>query len=56
MGTRKRLQQRGLVALLQPGLPRAALNDYRLGHRLDALLAAHLNGVFSAVALQALEG
>ena len=29
----------------------AALNDYRLGHILNALFAANLNGVFSAVAL-----
>ena len=51
----KRLEERGMVALLQPGLTRAALNDYRLGHILDALFAANLNKVFSAVALQALE-
>jgi transposase len=51
----KRLEERGMVALLQPGLTRAALNDYRLGHILDALFAANLNGVFSAVALKALE-
>jgi hypothetical protein len=43
-----------MVALLQPGLTRAALNDYRLGHILDALFAANLNRVFSALALQAL--
>src|SRR5215470_17790036 len=51
----RRLEERGMVALLQPGLTRAALNDYRLGHILDALFAANLNGVFSAVALKALE-
>ena len=51
----KRLEERGMVALLQPGLTRAALNDYRLGHILDALFAANLNTVFSAVALKALE-
>jgi transposase len=51
----KRLEERGMLALLQPGLTRAALNDYRLGHILDALFAANLNQVFSAVALQALE-
>jgi transposase len=51
----KRLEERGMVTLLQPGLTRAALNDYRLGHILDALLAANLNKVFSAVALKALE-
>jgi transposase len=43
------------VALLQPGLTRAALNDYRLGHILDALFAANLNTVFGAIALKALE-
>jgi transposase len=51
----KRLEERGMVALLQPGCARAALNDYRLGHILDALFAANLNRVFSAVALRALE-
>src|SRR6516225_11816097 len=51
----QRLEERGMVALLQPGLTRAALNDYRLGHILDALFAANLNGVFSAIALTALE-
>ena len=50
----RRLEERGMVALLQPGLTRASLNDYRLGHILDALLAANLNTVFSAVALHAL--
>ena len=51
----KRLEERGMVTLLQPELTRAALNDYRLGHILDALFAANLNQVFSAVALKALE-
>jgi transposase len=51
----QRLAERGMVALLQPGLTRAALHDYRLGHILDALFAANLNTVFSAVALKALE-
>jgi transposase len=51
----QRLEERGMLALLQPGLTRAALNDYRLGHILDALCAANLNKVFSAVALKALE-
>jgi transposase len=51
----RRLEERGILALLQPGLTRAALNDYRLGHILDALFAANLNGVFSTVALKALE-
>ena len=51
----KRLEERGMGALLQPGLTRAALNDDRLGHILDALFAANLNRVLSAVALRALE-
>jgi len=51
----QRLEERGMVALLQPGFTRAALHDYRLGHILDALFAANLNGVLSAVALKALE-
>ena len=49
-----RLDERGMLTLLQPGLTRASLHDYRLGHILDALLAAHLNQVYSALALQAL--
>src|SRR2546430_1423929 len=51
----RRLEERGMMALLQPGLTRAALNDDRLGHILDALFAANLNAVLSAVALKALE-
>ena len=50
----KRLEERGMVTLLQPGLTRASLHDYRLGHILDALFAANLNRVFSTVALKAL--
>ena len=50
-----RLEERGMLSLLQPGLTRASLNDYRLGHILDALFAANLNTVFGAVALKALE-
>jgi transposase len=50
-----RLEERGMIPLLQPGLTRASLHDYRLGHILDALFAANLNKVFSAVALKALE-
>lgn len=50
----KRLEERGVVSLLQPGLTRASLHDYRLGHVLDALFAANLNRVFGAVALNAL--
>src|SRR5215831_943213 len=52
----KRLEERGMLALLQPGLTRVALNDDRLGHILEALFAANLNKVYSAVALNALEG
>ena len=44
-----------MVALLQPGLTRASLHDYRLGHILDALCAANLNRVFGALALKALD-
>jgi hypothetical protein len=44
-----------MTARLQPGLTRASLHDYRLGHILDALFAANLNTVFGAVALKALE-
>jgi transposase len=51
----KRLEERGMVPLLQPGLTRTALNDYRWGHILAALFAANLNQVFSVVALKALE-
>ena len=51
----RRLEERGLIALLQPGLTRAALHDDRLGHILDALFAANLNRVFGAIALKALE-
>jgi len=51
----RRLEERGMVALLQPGLTRAAPHDYRLGPILDALFAANLNKVFSALALKALE-
>ena len=40
-----RLEARGMLALLQPGLTRAARNDYRLGHILEALFAANLNKV-----------
>jgi transposase len=50
----KRLEERGMLSLLQADLTRAALNDYRLGQSLDALFAANLNRVFGAVALKAL--
>jgi transposase len=51
----KRLEERGMVALLPPGLTRAALHDDRLGHILEALFAANLTRVFRAVALRAWE-
>jgi transposase len=50
-----RLEERGMVPLLQPGLTQASLHDYRLGQILDALFAANLNRVFGAIALTALE-
>ena len=50
-----RLEERGLLPLLQEGLGRASVHDYRLGQILDALFAANLNSVFGAVALKALE-
>ena len=51
-----RLEERGMVAVLQPGLTRASLHADRCGPILDALCAAHLKKVCSAIALQALEG
>src|SRR5215471_16539612 len=51
----QRLEERGMVSLLQPGLTRASLHDYRFGHILEALFAANLNQVFRAIALKALE-
>src|SRR5919108_3140596 len=50
-----RLEERGMIPLLQPGLTRVSLQDYRLGQILDALFAANLNRVFGAIALNALE-
>jgi Domain of unknown function (DUF4277) len=51
----QRLEERGMVALWQPGRTRAARHADRLGRILEALFAAHLNQVFSALALKALE-
>src|ERR1700745_597020 len=51
----ERLEERGMLPILQPGLTRASLHDYRLGQILEALFAAHLNRVFGAIALNALE-
>src|ERR687886_1666585 len=50
-----RLEERGMLPLLQDGLERASLNDYRLGQMLEALFAAQLNRVFGAIALNALD-
>jgi transposase len=50
-----RLADRGMLPLLQCGLQRASLHDYRLGQILDALFAVNLNRVFGAIALNALE-
>jgi hypothetical protein len=49
-----RLEERGMLSLLQGGLARESLNDYRLGQILDALFVANLNQVFGAIALKAL--
>ena len=50
-----RLEERGLLPLLQAGLQRVSLHDDRLGQILEALVAANRNRVFGAVALKALE-
>jgi len=50
----QQLDERGMLDLLPPGLTRASLHDYRLGHILDALFAANLNRVFGTIALKAL--
>jgi transposase len=44
-----------MLSLLQQGLGRISLNDYRLGQLLDALFAANRHRVFGAVALKGLE-
>jgi transposase len=50
-----RVEERGILPLLQEGLARESLNDYRLGQILDAVFAANLNRVFSVLALKALD-
>jgi hypothetical protein len=50
----KRLEERCMIALLQPDLTRASLHDDQLGHILAALFAANLNRLFGAIALKAL--
>jgi len=51
----RRLDERGMLELLQPGLEPQSLHDTRLGQTLDALYEANLNQVFSAIALRTLE-
>lgn len=51
----RRLDERGMLPLLQPGLEPQSLHDTRLGQTLDALFAANLGEVFSAIALRTLE-
>jgi transposase len=51
----RRLDERGMLSLLQPGLEPQSLHDTRLGQTLDALFDAHLGEVFGAMALRALE-
>ena len=50
-----RLEERGMLPLLQDGLRRASLHDDRLGQMLEARCAAPRNRVFGAIALNALE-
>lgn len=49
-----RLEARGMLSLLQAGLERSSLNDYRLGQILEALFGANLNRLFGTLALHAL--
>jgi hypothetical protein len=42
----RRLDERGMLPLLQPGLASTSVHDTRLGQILDALFAAKLNQVF----------
>jgi transposase len=51
----RRLDERGMLPLLQTGLEATSVHDTRLGQILDALFAANLNQVFGAIALKALE-
>src|SRR5262249_26969743 len=50
-----RLEERGMLPLLQPGLTRTSLHDYRLRPLPHPLFAVNLNWVFGALALNALE-
>jgi transposase len=51
----RRLDERGMLLLLQPGLAPQSLHDSRLGQTLDALYDANLHTVLSAIALRALD-
>jgi transposase len=51
----RRLDERGMLPLLQPGLEPLSVHDTRLGQILDALFGANLHQVLSAMALKALE-
>ena len=51
----RRLDERGMLELLQAGLEPQSLHDTRLGQSLDALFDANLTQVFSAIALRTLE-
>jgi transposase len=51
----QRLDERGMLPLLQSDLDVTSVHDTRLGQILDALFAANLNEVFGAISLNALE-
>jgi transposase len=51
----RRLDERGMLELLEPGLEPHSLHDTRLGQSLDALFEANLDQIFSAIALRTLE-
>jgi len=50
-----RVEERGMLPLLQDGRKRASRNEDRLGQMREALFAAQLNRVFGAIALNALD-
>ena len=51
----RRVDERGMLPLLQPGLQATSVHEARLGQMLDALFAAPLHQVLSVLALKALE-
>ena len=51
----RRLDERGMLPLLQPGLEPHSLHDTPLGQTLDALFDANLHQIFSAISLRALD-